>query len=499
MARIRRHFRAHAPHIAVEAATGAKDCLARIQAEPFDALLLACRLAEGTALTVLKRLQAATARPPVVLLAAMADEAMAVQGLGLGAHDYLVRRRGYLTKLPLTLEAALAYHRLQAEREKLAAQVAESAQVLEQSVQTEKLAALGQVVARLAHELSNPLVAILGTAELLRREPLAVQTKERVTRIAQQAERMARLVRNLLAFARERPPDRRQPLSLNRLLDETLELEAFELEVGRIRVVRALAPDLPETLADPDQLQQVFSNLVRNAVQAMRGAAGRGTLTVTTRYDEATGRAIARIADDGPGIPPQYLQKIFDPFFTSKPEGEGTGLGLAIARGIVEVHGGRIGVQSRPGEGASFTVELPVLAERRGEPRPEDVRPPIRGKTVLLVKHEAGSAALVEELLGLDEHRVERVERGGEALQRLMTGSYDVIVSDLQLSDREGIRFYRELDALDPSLPDRLIFLVKEPLSPEDRRFLEQTRTAWLAEPFTLAELQRAIRLALLA
>lgn len=475
------------------------DSLRRLETEPFDVLLLACRLGEGSALTLLERLRAAPAPPPVVLLAAIADEATAVQGLRLGAHDYLITRRGYLTRLPLTLEAALAHRRLQAEREKLAAQVAEGARLHAQVLQTEKLAALGQVIARLAHELSNPLVAILGTAELLRRSPLAAETLERVNRITQQAERMARLVRNLLSFTRQRPPHRRQPLSLNRLLEETLELEAFELQRSQVAVVRKLDPDLPETLADPDQLQQVFTNLVRNAAQAMRGAHGHGTLTVATRYDEPAGQVVAEIADDGPGIAPEHLPRIFDPFFTNKPEGEGTGLGLAIARGILEAHGGRIGVESRPGEGATFTVELAVLVERRRRARPEDEGPAIRGKTVLVVEHDAGTAALLGELLGVDGHRVERVASGGEALQRLLTGSYDVIVSDFRLPDREGIRLYRELDALNPSIADRLIFLIEEPVSPEARTFLDRTRTVGLVKPFTLAELQRAIRHVLLA
>lgn len=493
--RVRRHLLAHNPPIAVETARRPKECLDRLKAEPFDALLVAAR----NPLTLLDRLQAIPARPPVVLLVAPAGEAVAVRGLRRGAHDYLVRRRGYLTQLPLTLEAAVLHHRLQAEREKLTAQVSEAARVHEQTLQTEKLAALGQVIARLAHELSNPLVAILGTAELLRREPLPPETLERVGRITQQAERMARLVRNLLSFTRQRPPDRRQPVDLNQLLQETLGLEAFELQRSRITVARELAGELPETLADPDQLQQVFTNLIRNAAQAMRAAHGRGTLTVTTRSDEAAGRVVAQIADDGPGIPPEHLPRIFDPFFTSKREGEGTGLGLAIARGIVEAHGGTIGVTSRPGAGATFTVELPVQQERRRKARSEDEGPAILEKAVLVVEHDAATAALLGELLGLDRHRVERVGSGGEALRRLMAGTYDVIVANFRLPDRAGVRLYRELDAMDPALPDRLIFLLEEPIDPETRTFLERTRLVWLVKPFTLAELQRAIRRVVLA
>ena len=177
-------------------------------------------------------------------------------------------------------------------------------------------------------------------------------------------------LRNLLAFAREHKPERTY-ISINDTVEATLALRDYEMKVNNLEVVKELQVDLPRTMADSSQLQQVFFNIALNAEQAMTEAHGRGTLTVRTRQV----RDFIRItfADDGPGIPKENLAKIFNPFFTTKPPGKGTGLGLAVCYGIVHEHGGAIRGDSQVGRGATFTVELPMVAEdsataRRSEP-----------------------------------------------------------------------------------------------------------------------------------
>jgi signal transduction histidine kinase len=236
-------------------------------------------------------------------------------------------------------------------------------------VQSEKLAAVGELVAGVAHELNNPLTSIIGFANLLRQRDLDDQGQEDLNRITAQAQRAAGIVRGLLEFARQRP-HRQKSIEINAILKDTLELLAYELRTNGIEYATQLAPDLPLTLGDPYQLQQVFINLATNALQAMKDSNSGGRVTITTELGPSTfinqqtrAEPVIRviIQDNGPGIGPDVLSFIFDPFFTTKPEGQGPGLGLSVCHGIVNEHGGHIWAESEPGRGATFFVELPVL------------------------------------------------------------------------------------------------------------------------------------------
>jgi signal transduction histidine kinase len=236
-------------------------------------------------------------------------------------------------------------------------------------VQSEKLAAVGELVAGVAHELNNPLTSIIGFANLLQQRDLDGQDQEDLNRISVQAQRAAAIVRGLLDFARQRPP-RQKPVQINAVLKDTLELLAYELRANGIECTSQLAPDLPFTVADTYQLQQVFVNLANNACRAMNEANGGGRLTITTELGPSTfinqqtrAEPVIRVIvqDDGPGIEPDALAFIFDPFFTTNSEGQSPGLGLSACHGIVNEHGGHIWAESEPGRGATFFVELPVL------------------------------------------------------------------------------------------------------------------------------------------
>ncbi|HEY3065724.1 MAG TPA: ATP-binding protein [Methylomirabilota bacterium] len=230
----------------------------------------------------------------------------------------------------------------------------------EQLAQAEKLSALGHLVAGVAHELNNPLTAILGFAHLLGQRPgVEGDARKELDVIEEQAARAGRIVRNLLLFARSQGPER-VPTSLNDVIAKAVELKRYQLTVDTIDIDCILDPSLPITALDPAQMQQVFLNLLNNAHDALR-AGGHGCLTIRTSWDRVADRVVAEVADDGPGIPADLLPRIFDPFFTTKDVGDGTGLGLSICHGIVAEHGGSITVESRPGEGTTFTISLPVV------------------------------------------------------------------------------------------------------------------------------------------
>jgi PAS domain S-box-containing protein len=224
-----------------------------------------------------------------------------------------------------------------------------------------RLAAVGELSAGVAHELNNPIAAIQGFAQLLTgRNDLDETTKKDLGIIYREAQRAAKITQNLLSFARRHEPEKHL-ISLNEVIEKTLELRAHQMKVNNIEVVVEFATDLPKTTADFFQMQQVFVNIINNAEQAMVEAHRKGRLVVKTQ--KAGNMIQATFADDGPGISEDNLKRIFDPFFTTKEVGKGTGLGLSICYGIVEAHGGRIYARSKLGQGATVVVEIPIVAE----------------------------------------------------------------------------------------------------------------------------------------
>ncbi len=227
-----------------------------------------------------------------------------------------------------------------------------------------RLASVGEMAAGIAHEINNPMTAVIGFAQLLMETDLPDDVKEDISVIHKEAQRAAGVARNLLTFARKHALAK-QLTNMNSIIEEVLKLRAYEQSVSNIRVNTRFASDLPEVMVDYSQMQQVFINIILNAEAAMLEANNRGTLTVTTQRVNDTVRA--SFTDSGPGVAKENLNRIFDPFFTTKEVGEGTGLGLSVCHGIVAEHGGRIYARSRLGGGATFVVELPVNAHASGE------------------------------------------------------------------------------------------------------------------------------------
>ncbi|MBI3079114.1 MAG: response regulator [Deltaproteobacteria bacterium] len=361
--------------------------------------------------------------------------------------------------------------------------------------QSEKLAAMGQLLAGVAHELNNPLSVVMGRTTFLREMaeggPLLVQAEK----ISQAAERCVRIVRNFLMLARQRPLER-QPVAFNQVVQEALELVAYPLRVNTIEVVLDLASGLPILWADPHQLHQVVVNLITNARQAMCETPGPRRLTLTTRHDPAQGRVSLEVADTGPGIPPAIRSRIFEPFFTTKPLGQGTGLGLPLCQGIIEGHRGTIRLESRSGPGAVFRIELPVEAPPvlTRETRRAEASCPLRGKTILVVDDEPEVGELLADLLHLDGHQVDTVVNGALALDRLRERGYDLILTDIRMPELDGPGLYREIVRCHPGLPRRVIFLTGDELSPQTGEFLMRVGAPCLSKPFAPDEVRRVVQ-----
>jgi two-component system NtrC family sensor kinase len=315
----------------------------------------------------------------------------------------------------------------------------------EQLIQAEKLAAMGQMLAGVAHELNNPLTAILGVTELLRERSGADEsTKRQLELTHRQARRAARIVQNLLEFSRPASPQKK-PLDLNNILERTLQLHEHSLRRNNIAVDFGLPGELPGVVGDANQLIQVFLNLITNAEQAIREVRDSGRIQI--RAGRNGNQLTITVQDDGVGIRPEALQRIFDPFYTTKRPGGGTGLGLSICMSIIREHGGNIEAETFPAGGSAFTIYLPVAS---GDPPGSTVTPSdtgdvssktvcatadlLNGRSVLVLDDEESLRMLLQEGLRAQGLRVDGAATAEEALAHLGRSSYDVFLCDLHLT-----------------------------------------------------------------
>ena len=370
--------------------------------------------------------------------------------------------------------------------------VTDEQRLAEQLLQQEKLVAVGQLVSGVAHELNNPLAGVMAFAQLLLASPVPLDDEPRkaVETIHREAKRAAKIVSSLLTFARQQPAER-AAARLNDIVADTLELRRYALRTAGIDVVLDLDAELPPTWADPFQLQQVVLNLLVYAEQALADTGGDRHLGIRTAREADGAQLVLAISDNGPGIPREQLDRIFNPFYTTKPVGQGTGLGLSISDGIVHEHGGRIRVDSTPGAGATFIVEIPYVVP------PDDTvqaaSPPDgerqEERHMLVVDDEPAMRAAVAGFLRSLGHRVQTAPGVTEARALLATSEYDVVLLDLRMPDRGGETLYRELCQRDPQHARRVVFMTGDLQSDAAQRFLVETGRPVIGKPFQLDDL----------
>jgi PAS domain S-box-containing protein len=361
----------------------------------------------------------------------------------------------------------------------------------EQLVHSEKLAAVGQLISGVAHELNNPLTAILGYSQLLSSSgevgPQALGYSEKLYK---QAQRTHRIVQNLLSFARQHKPER-VAVQLNTILEDTLALRDYDLRMSQIHVHLDMSSELPEVPADPHQLQQVFLNLINNAVDAILETGAEGDLWVRTGVE--ADRAYVEFADSGPGV--KDASRVFDPFYTTKPVGKGTGLGLSICYGIITEHGGSIQVKNAPEGGAIFRIELPLRSVESAQ-KSAGVEAPRATKSGRILVVDANDSVLetVGELLTGNEHIVTTSKSLTEARRLVAERDFDLVVADWQMVyQSEGVPAKLERIHEEHGLGPRVLWTTSVSTTEKGSALGLPRGAAVLQKPFQPGELYAAV------
>jgi PAS domain S-box-containing protein len=371
----------------------------------------------------------------------------------------------------------------------------------EQLVQSEKMVAIGQLISGVAHELNNPLTAILGYSELLGATPDASsQTADYAAKIAKQAQRTQKIVQNLLSFARQQKPERGS-VRINEVLEDTIGLRDYDWRRNKIAVVREYDADLPETQGDRHQLQQVFLNILNNAFDVLISSTEPRGISVRTAWAE--GRVLIEFTDSGPGV--REPMRVFDPFYTTKAVGEGTGLGLSICYGILKEHGGEITVRNVTPRGACFTVFLPVAPTDMASEHAE--APALlaaarehtpSGICVLLVDDEEAVLEVEREILRERGHTVYLAQTVPEAIALLERAAVNVVVADFKLPGAlGGQQLYSWIRRFRPVLADHVVFTFADGQSESVSQFLAESGCAALHKPFRVDEFLSVVHLAI--
>ncbi|MEP1206811.1 MAG: PAS-domain containing protein [Rhizobiaceae bacterium] len=360
--------------------------------------------------------------------------------------------------------------------------------------QNEKLLALGELLAGVAHELNNPLSVVVGYSLMLKQKVEDPVHRERIDRIGQAAERCARIVKTFLTMARQRPLNP-EPVSLNDVIETTIDNAGVALRSKGARIVFDLDSTLPLVDAEEDQLIQVFSNLIANARHALASKGEDGVLTLKTYFDAKLNRVVAEVADNGPGVPDDLKSRIFEPFFTTKEAGEGTGIGLAFCHRIIDTFGGRLSLKSSPSKGARFIIRLPESEHGAGEFSNLDE---LKARTIssyriLVVDDEVGVTEMLVDLLEEDGFQVDARNDARTALSLLERKSFDAILSDIRMPGCDGETFLKELRASYPQYDGRFAFVTGDVMSPDVADFLRGANVPHIEKPIVPEDLQSLI------
>jgi len=375
-------------------------------------------------------------------------------------------------------------------------EISNEVQLRRQMVHLEKMAAIGRLVSGVAHELNNPLAGIVGYSQLLARGDLDTSTRRMIDVIYAQAERAGKIVQNLLSIAAKSEP-RRIAFDLNDSVRNVIQLREYQESVDNISITAELSEDLPLAWGDPLQMEQVMLNLIVNAEDAINDVGGRpGSIHVKTSLEG--GLLQVKVTDNGSGIHARDMARIFDPFFTTKDRQRGTGLGLSICAEIVKDHGGELYAWSTYGTGSTFSMELPVRKTDIVAPVVQPVPVPatsqaLREKRVLVIDDEVHITELMFDVLVRQGARIDLANSGTEALDRIKSKPYDIIICDQRMPGLSGQRLYRLVQSLNPDLRHRFLFVTGDVVNTQTKRFFAQTGVQYIRKPFRIQELVEAI------
>ena len=356
--------------------------------------------------------------------------------------------------------------------------------------QSEKLSALGELLAGVAHELNNPLSVVVGHSLMMQEEVEDPSLIKRTRKISAAAERCSRIVKTFLAMARQRPT-KLELTSINTVVETALEVAGYGLRKVGVQVTCELEEELPPVSADADQLVQVLANLIVNAEHALQKLGTEGRFRISTRMSRLNKEVVIDIEDNGPGIPENVRARIFEPFFTTKTVGEGTGIGLAFCHRVIATHNGSIQVNEADGGGARFTIRLSTVRPADEKPGTLEAPAPSAG-LALVIDDEADVAELISHILDRDGYNVTSVHSAEAALE-LLPGDFDVIFSDINMPELSGRDLLRAIRERWPGLDTRLGFITGDTMSPGAEEFLSQANCPYLEKPITPADLRKLV------
>ncbi len=358
-------------------------------------------------------------------------------------------------------------------------------------MRAEKTTLVGQTLAGVAHELNNPLAALIGYADILKSQEIPERISRAVNRMCEQAIRASKIVRNLLNFARRRNPQR-VPIKVRELVESVVELFAYEARINNVELAVDIPNDLPSVLADRHALQQIVVNLTQNAIHALQQEDGDRSITLSARATET--EVTLRVRDTGPGIPDELRAQIFQAFFTTKGSTNGTGLGLALSISIARDHGGDL-ILEPPGEkGACFVLRLPIHQESEDASVPEGQQvPDALPRNVLVVDDEPSVRETLVAQLGNLGARVDSAANSTEAERMLREGRYDAILLDVRMPGTSGLDLHESMRERSPLMAERVVFMTGDFVNDDILTDVLKTGNLLLEKPFSMDELKSVL------
>ena len=447
-----------------------------IEAKRHDVCLLDYRLGERSGLDLLRQALVNECMIPVIVLTGQDDQTVDLEAMRIGASDYLVKGQIDSTMLDRSIRYAISHKEMECH-------------ILESS----RLASIGKLAAGMAHEINNPLTIVLGLSQLLMAKNLPESISQDLTIISSEAQRAAKIVKNLLLFARKTDPEM-QYLDVASILHRAQELKSSDFKANNIMVINNVPPTLPPTMVDEQQLMQVFINILTNAEQECFESHGGGQLCL--KATSTPDWIKISISDDGPGLSPDNFDVIFEPFYSTKDVGKGTGLGLSICYGIVRQHGGELWAEGEPGNGATFHVQIPIVVPEgtTATPALEPETVSALSKHLLIVDDEPQIGKLLVRYLEMEHYTVDLADSCADAVRKLTSTDYDCILLDLKMPGMNGKELFHHIKSSDQKTAKKVTFITGDTSDQHTHDFITGLNNPVVLKPFQLDDICRQVQ-----